>query len=170
MRSTLDRVSTGVFGFDEVLDGGLVTHRTYMLRGPPGAGKSILGLHFLEAGVEELIVEDGAYEATVQLPYDADVHTVLEALEHRYEDVDLLAQRERERSVRSRQAVWAEFRESLTDRQWSAVQTAYYAGFFDWPRTATGEEVAESLDISPATFHEHLRAAQRKLLAALLDG
>jgi PAS domain S-box-containing protein len=124
----------------------------------------------LGAGVEELIVEDGAYEATVQLPYDADVHTVLEALEHRYEDVDLLAQRERERSVRSRQAVWAEFRESLTDRQWSAVRTAYYAGFFDWPRTATGEEVAESLDISPATFHEHLRAAQRKLLAALLDG
>jgi PAS domain S-box-containing protein len=124
----------------------------------------------LGAGVEELVVADGAYEATVELPYDADVHTVLEALERRYPDVDLLAQRERERPVESRQTVWTEFRESLTDRQWSAVQTAYYAGFFDWPRTSTGEEVAESLDISPATFHEHLRAAQRKLLAALLEG
>lgn len=52
MRSTLGRVSTGVSGLDEVLDGGLVTHRTYMLRGPPGAGKSILGLHFPGAGVD----------------------------------------------------------------------------------------------------------------------
>jgi circadian clock protein KaiC len=52
MSSTLDRVSTGVSGLDEVLDGGLVAHRTYMLRGSPGAGKSILGLHFLAAGVD----------------------------------------------------------------------------------------------------------------------
>ena len=48
-----DRISTGVDGFDEVLDGGLVHDRTYMIRGDPGTGKSILGLSFLLAGVDE---------------------------------------------------------------------------------------------------------------------
>ncbi|MFC6726462.1 bacterio-opsin activator domain-containing protein, partial [Halobium palmae] len=124
----------------------------------------------LGARIESLIVDDGVYTVGAEFPYDVQVHTVIEALERKYEGVDLLAQRERERPVESRQEVWAKFRESLTDRQWSSLQTAYYAGFFDWPRTSTGEEVAESLDISPATFHEHLRAAQRKLLAALLEG
>jgi circadian clock protein KaiC len=47
-----DRVSTGVTGLDEVLNGGLVPNRTYMIRGEPGAGKSILGMHFLTAAVE----------------------------------------------------------------------------------------------------------------------
>jgi len=51
MQEALDRVSTGVGGLDEVLDGGLVRNRTYMVRGQPGAGKSILGLEFLVAGV-----------------------------------------------------------------------------------------------------------------------
>ncbi|MWG33059.1 ATPase domain-containing protein [Halomarina oriensis] len=52
MKEALDRVSTGVGGLDEVLDGGLVADRTYMIRGQPGAGKSILGLEFLVAGVD----------------------------------------------------------------------------------------------------------------------
>jgi circadian clock protein KaiC len=45
-------VSTGVGGFDEVLTGGLLPARAYMLRGPPGAGKTILGTHFLTADPE----------------------------------------------------------------------------------------------------------------------
>ncbi len=50
MTETLERVSTGVDGLDEVLHGGFIENRTYMVRGEPGAGKSILGLHFLVAG------------------------------------------------------------------------------------------------------------------------
>ncbi|WP_302082257.1 ATPase domain-containing protein [Salinibaculum rarum] len=48
----LSRVSTGIDGLDEILRGGLVAGRSYLLRGEPGAGKSILGLHFLTAGVD----------------------------------------------------------------------------------------------------------------------
>lgn len=47
-----ERVSTGVEGIDEVLNGGFVSERTYMVRGDPGTGKSLLGLHFLLSGVE----------------------------------------------------------------------------------------------------------------------
>jgi circadian clock protein KaiC len=45
-------VRTGVHGLDEILSGGLIPARSYMVRGRPGSGKSILGLHFLTAGVE----------------------------------------------------------------------------------------------------------------------
>jgi circadian clock protein KaiC len=41
------RTSTGIPGFDEVLDGGLIAARTYLISGPPGTGKTTLGWHFL---------------------------------------------------------------------------------------------------------------------------
>ena len=44
------RLSTGIAGLDEILDGGLVPKRTYLVRGGPGTGKSTLGLHFLTSG------------------------------------------------------------------------------------------------------------------------
>lgn len=46
-----DRLSTGIPGFDEVLRGGLLPERAYLVRGGPGTGKTTLGLHFLAAGV-----------------------------------------------------------------------------------------------------------------------
>jgi circadian clock protein KaiC len=46
------RASTGIPGLDELLDGGLPTGRAYVLRGPPGTGKTIVGFHFLTAGIE----------------------------------------------------------------------------------------------------------------------
>jgi circadian clock protein KaiC len=45
-----DRVSTGVPGLNEILNGGLVARRVYLARGGPGTGKSTLGLHFLTNG------------------------------------------------------------------------------------------------------------------------
>ncbi len=44
------RASTGIPGLDEVLDGGLIPQRSYLVRGGPGTGKTTLGLHFLAAG------------------------------------------------------------------------------------------------------------------------
>lgn len=44
------RVSTGITGLDEVLHGGLIPGRAYLVRGGPGTGKTTLGLHFLTAG------------------------------------------------------------------------------------------------------------------------
>ncbi|WP_158056445.1 ATPase domain-containing protein [Halorussus halophilus] len=47
-----ERTSTGVRGLDIVLNGGLVSKKTYLLRGDAGAGKTLLGLQFLATGVE----------------------------------------------------------------------------------------------------------------------
>ncbi|MBI5525169.1 MAG: recombinase RecA [Deltaproteobacteria bacterium] len=49
---TVNRISTGVSDLDEVLGGGLIPGRAYLVRGGPGAGKTTLGLHFLSAGAK----------------------------------------------------------------------------------------------------------------------
>jgi circadian clock protein KaiC len=47
------RLSTGIAGLDEVLDGGLIRGRAYLVRGDAGAGKTTLGLHFLTAAASD---------------------------------------------------------------------------------------------------------------------
>ncbi|PSP87067.1 hypothetical protein BRC90_11320 [Halobacteriales archaeon QS_4_69_34] len=43
----IERISTGVRGLDDILQGGLIPERSYLVRGRPGTGKTILGLHYL---------------------------------------------------------------------------------------------------------------------------
>ena len=57
----------------------------------------------------------------------------------------------------------------FTEKQRAALETAYFAGYFDWPRTATGEEVADLLGIAAPTLANHLCAAERKLLGVLFE-
>jgi circadian clock protein KaiC len=47
------RLRTGIDGLDEVLRGGFLPGRTYMVRGGPGVGKTALGLHFLAEGIAQ---------------------------------------------------------------------------------------------------------------------
>ncbi|HEX6272376.1 MAG TPA: ATPase domain-containing protein, partial [Polyangiaceae bacterium] len=48
----MPRSSTGVPGLDDILGGGLPKNRVYLVKGPPGSGKTTLALQFLRAGVE----------------------------------------------------------------------------------------------------------------------
>jgi predicted DNA binding protein len=61
-------------------------------------------------------------------------------------------------------------RGALTARQREVLETAHRMGYFNHPRDANATEVAAALDISPATFAEHLALAQSKLLDTILDG
>ena len=45
----MKRLSTGIDGLDDILLGGLIPQRSYLIRGGPGRGKTTLGLHFLNA-------------------------------------------------------------------------------------------------------------------------
>lgn len=44
------RITTGVPGFDELVEGGLLSDRLYLLSGPPGSGKTTFSAHFLAQG------------------------------------------------------------------------------------------------------------------------
>jgi circadian clock protein KaiC len=67
------RLGTGVSGLDEVLHGGLISGQVYMVTGDPGSGKTILGLHFLTAGVEndESVLFVGLEESEAEIRRNA---------------------------------------------------------------------------------------------------
>lgn len=108
----------------------------------------------------------GGVDAVVELPRSADVRQFLQTLTSTYPETEVLAQRDRQRPERSK-PLYERLDSRLTPRQWEVLQAAYFSGMFEWPRDATGEEVADMLDITPPTFHQHLRSAERQLLETL---
>ncbi len=45
------RCQTGVPGLDDILNGGLIPHRLYLLEGTPGAGKTTISIRYLNEGM-----------------------------------------------------------------------------------------------------------------------
>ncbi|CDK39054.1 bacterio-opsin activator domain-containing protein [Halorubrum sp. AJ67] len=103
----------------------------------------------------------------VDLPASIEVRHVTQFLADRFGDIGLVSKQTREQA--SEHGFYASVLDRLTDRQLEVLETAYYSGFFESPRKADGEVVAGSLDISPQAFYQHIRTAQRKLFAALVD-
>ena len=64
----IERVSTGVEGLDEILDGGLPKDHAYMIQGEAGTGKTTLGFQFLLAGAAR--GEKGLYISILQSKAD----------------------------------------------------------------------------------------------------
>lgn len=48
----MESCTTGVPGLDEILSGGLIKGRLYLVEGSPGTGKTTLGRQFLMAGTD----------------------------------------------------------------------------------------------------------------------
>jgi len=108
-------------------------------------------------------------EAVVDLPTSTDVREFVETLREEFPSVELAARRNVERGMGTRQQLLSSLLGELTDRQLEVLRTAYFAGFFEWPRQSTGEEVAEMLDVTQPTVNRHLRLGQQRLLAQLFD-
>jgi PAS domain S-box-containing protein len=109
----------------------------------------------------------GQCTAVARVPGDADVRTVVERVQADFPDAELRAKRT-EGTDAAEHPTPGDLFDDLTDRQREVVETAYSAGYFEWPRDATAEEVADDLDISSPTLHNHLRKAQNALLGRLL--
>jgi len=61
------RVPTGIPGFDELCEGGLLRDRTYLVSGTSGAGKTIFALQFLLNGITKY-GENGIFIAMEERP------------------------------------------------------------------------------------------------------
>ncbi|WP_135365432.1 PAS domain S-box protein [Halosimplex halophilum] len=123
----------------------------------------------LGGSVEEAVFEDGDYRMTLHVSPSTDVRQVIEAVTEAYPQATML----RRQQVATEDAQARPTRsllEGLTDRQRTTLEAAYHAGFFEWPRDASGEDVAESLQVSPPTFHQHLRKAEGKVFGGLFEG
>jgi hypothetical protein len=93
---------------------------------------------------------------------------VLDALRETYDHVELVAYHEDD-PEQTPHGFREELRNRLTDRQLTALKKAYVSGYFEWPRRAEGKQLAESMDIVPSTYHQHLQAAKRKLVGAFFE-
>jgi len=124
-----------------------------------------------EAFLRDLWAEAGDGRIVAEVLPSRDVGAVVDSFMDEHPSVELVAKRDRPREgpLFLRHQVQDVLARELTDRQLEVLVTAYRAGYFERPRETTGTEVAAALDISPSTFSQHLRAAQRKLLGALFE-
>jgi len=125
------------------------------------------------ARVESMTATDGTARITAALSATADVRSLVEAVTAEFDGMELVAQREHRGATEddgSPDHPVADLLDLLTDRQEAVLETAYRSGYFEWPRDRTAEEVADSLDVSSPTLHNHLRLAQGALFGALFDG
>ncbi|WP_247004912.1 bacterio-opsin activator domain-containing protein [Halosolutus gelatinilyticus] len=112
---------------------------------------------------------DDRVRLVIELSSTVEVRSFVGMLDRAYPGTELVARREEDRSARSARAFDVEFRDRLSERQLRTLETAYYGGFFEWPRESTGEEVASSLGVSQPTFSRHIRLAQQKLFELLFE-
>src|SRR5881296_4233245 len=63
----LQRVQSGIPGFDQIVGGGLIRDRVYLLAGPAGAGKTIFSTQFLYNGITKF-GENGVYVVLEETP------------------------------------------------------------------------------------------------------
>jgi PAS domain S-box-containing protein len=117
------------------------------------------------ASVASIRASPSEARLVVHAPSDADPRSVADAAASRQPGAELVAVR-RESTAPGRARADAP---DLTDRQRSVLRRAYASGYFDSPRAVSGEELAASMDLAPATFHQHLRAALRKVAASAVD-
>lgn len=60
------RIQTGIEGFDELVQGGLLSERVYLVSGPPGSGKTTFCVQFLAHGAA--LGEVGLYVTLLESP------------------------------------------------------------------------------------------------------
>jgi PAS domain-containing protein len=133
-------------------------------------GDSLLGTLAAEgAHVTRAAGAGGAVAYEVELPTQGEVRSLVDRVHDRFPETDVLAKRERSHPIETGDLPDEAVLDELTDRQREALEVAYRAGYFGWPRDSSAEEVADTMDISAATLHGHLRKAQKHLLDDVFD-
>jgi predicted DNA binding protein len=125
---------------------------------------AVVTLVELGAKVESFTATGGEGRLVVRVPAGSDLRTFTLGVQSPFPGMSVVAKREVDDDVQSTSSFRRQLEEKLTDRQQDVMETALTAGYFEWPRGSTAEEVASSLGIAAPTFHEHLRAGERKLI------
>nr|WP_239640687.1 bacterio-opsin activator domain-containing protein [Haloferax denitrificans] len=133
------------------------------------AGSTITSLTSYDGTVSRFVAEDGVARFVGEFSNETPLRDVMADLTDAYPDTELVAKQEVERPTRNTADFRASLVARLTDKQQSVLRAAYLAGYFEWPRGSTAEDLADSIDISSPTLHQHLRTAQQKLMTAFFD-
>ncbi len=118
--------------------------------------------------VSETTIRDGRLLITFHATDLPTLRSVLDAFRESCSDMQVLRLLQSSSTPEESDLVTVD-RSDLTERQREVLTAAYEAGYFEHPKGANAGEVADSLGIDRSTFSEHIAAAQRKLLSAILD-
>ncbi len=126
------------------------------------------------AGLYGTRVGDGSVDANgarlrLELPPTTTVRTVVDLVSERFPGAEPISRHERTRTAHSLDELQTLLGERLTDRQREVIETAYHAGYFEWPHATSSQSVAELLGITQPTFAEHFWTAQRRIIRLLLE-
>ena len=120
------------------------------------------------AELESVTVDGDRAVVAVAVAREALAQSLAETITGRFEHAELIGYRHRDDRNRTRHEFVTDVERDLTDRQHDALVRAFSAGYFDWPRDVDGDELAGSMGVCRSTFHQHLRAAEKKLVAAFV--
>jgi PAS domain S-box-containing protein len=109
--------------------------------------------------------DSGDGRITVEVPQSTDIRTFVAQIQTTYPDATVVSRTNHERSITGNTWLNEDGGPALTDRQHQALEAAFRAGYFEWPRESSAAEVSSLLDISRPTFQAHLRKAENELLS-----
>ncbi|WP_232687205.1 PAS domain S-box protein [Halobacterium zhouii] len=119
--------------------------------------------------VERAVFEGDKLDLRLHLRPRTAVRQVIDTVQSEYPTAEMLSRRQVTRDDDPTVGSHRDLEGGLTERQVAALRAAYGGGFFEWPRTHSGEEIADSMGVAPPTFHQHLRKAEQKVLDAVLE-
>lgn len=106
--------------------------------------------------IEKSTLEDTAFHIVGIVPASIDLNRLTETLRSVYTDIELV----KRESILTPPVFRTLVEKRLTTRQLNALQSAYFGGYFEEPRTSTGVELGDALGVTRQTFNHHLRVAQ----------
>lgn len=126
---------------------------------------------FVDAGrsVTSATAKNGEIRLTVEVPSGADISEIVTSLTATYSGMEFVAKRYLDRRVRTAEEFVGSMKDRLSEKQQQALEVASFAGYYEWPRDSTAEEIADSLGVSPPTLHKYLRAGNQSLIEELFD-
>jgi len=110
-------------------------------------------------------LDDSGPVLICEVPGNIEPRTIVGEARHIYSDIEVLSH---ELSYSPR-LLYDLVTTVLTDKQFAALQMAYYGGYFDTPRSSTGNELASRLGITRQTYNRHLRKAEHAVFEQLFE-
>ncbi|MFB6075185.1 MAG: bacterio-opsin activator domain-containing protein [Haloarculaceae archaeon] len=125
----------------------------------------------LGAVPHEVVGDHGEGRIAADVPGHQDPPAIIESFLSSFPAADLRTKRRKDAStpILTTRELSRELERRLSPRQQEVLEAAFDAGYYERPREASGEELADGLGISSATFSQHIRAAERSVLSLLYE-
>ncbi|MDF9744978.1 bacterio-opsin activator domain-containing protein [Natrinema salsiterrestre] len=113
----------------------------------------------------EIVVAPDEVRFRGELPGDVDHRKAADGIRRFHDTVELVS----EELVYSPSLLYDIVADALTDRQLATLDAAYFSGYFDTPRSSTGDELADRFGVTRQTFNQHLRKAEQTVFQHLFE-